>query len=74
MCSLDVRFSVECVFDVIFSVKNSKIASKTHSTVKRTSKLHIQNVSVIDPLMSIIFLEASYIISSSKTDTLEDPT
>jgi hypothetical protein len=40
MCSLDVRFTVECAFDVIFSDKNSKIRSKTHSKVKRPSKLH----------------------------------
>jgi hypothetical protein len=25
MCSLNVRFTVACVFDVIFSVKNSKL-------------------------------------------------
>jgi hypothetical protein len=47
---LDVRFTVECVFNAIFSVENSKMTSKTHVTVKRTSKLHIQNASVIDPL------------------------
>jgi hypothetical protein len=39
-----VRFTVECVFNVIFSVENSKI----------TSKLHIQNASIIDPLGSKI--------------------
>jgi hypothetical protein len=49
MCSFDVRFAVECVFYVIFSVKNSKMTSKSHSTGKRTSKLHIQNASIIDP-------------------------
>jgi hypothetical protein len=37
MCSLDVRLSVKCVFNVIFSVKNLKITSKTHASVKRTS-------------------------------------
>jgi hypothetical protein len=40
MSSLDVRFTVECVF--------TKIPLKTHKTVKRTSKLHIQNASVFD--------------------------
>jgi hypothetical protein len=50
MCSLDMRFSVECVFNVIFSVKNSKMTLKTHLTKKCTSKLHIQNASVINPL------------------------
>jgi hypothetical protein len=50
MCSLDVRIRVECVFYVIVSVENSKNTLKTHSTVKRTSKLHIQNSIVIDPL------------------------
>jgi hypothetical protein len=49
---LDVRFTVACVFYVIFSVEHSKFTSKTHTTVKRTSKLHIQNASVIDPLVS----------------------
>jgi hypothetical protein len=50
MCSLDVRFRVECVFDVIFKVENSKMTLKVCSTVKRTSKQHIQNASVIDSL------------------------
>jgi hypothetical protein len=49
---LDVRFTVECVFNVIFSVKNSIMTSKTHAMVKHASKLHIQNASVIDPLTS----------------------
>jgi hypothetical protein len=49
MYSLDVRFRVECVSNVIFSVENSKMTSKTNSTVKRTTKLHIENASVIDP-------------------------
>jgi hypothetical protein len=49
MCSLDVRFTVACVFDVIFEFSTLKITLKTHSTVKRTSKLHIQNASVINP-------------------------
>jgi hypothetical protein len=44
MCSLDVCFTVACVFDVIFSVQNSKMTLKMHATVKRTSKTH-----VIDP-------------------------
>jgi hypothetical protein len=52
VCSLDGRFSVECDFNVIFSVENSKMESKRHSTVKLTSKLHIQNASVIDPKRS----------------------
>jgi hypothetical protein len=40
---LYVRFTVACVFNDIF--ENSTL--KTHLTVKRTSKLHIQNASVI---------------------------
>jgi hypothetical protein len=50
VCSLDVNFRVECVFDVIFSVESSKMASKTNPTVKRTSKLHTQKASAIDPI------------------------
>jgi hypothetical protein len=46
---LDERFNVECAFDVIFQFSTLKLTSKTHSTRKRTSKLHIQNASVIDP-------------------------
>jgi hypothetical protein len=42
---LDVRFTVKCVFDVIFEFLTLKMTSKTHSTVQRTSKLHIQNAS-----------------------------
>jgi hypothetical protein len=38
-----------CVFNVIFSAESSKMTLKTHATVKRTPKLHIQNASVIDP-------------------------
>jgi hypothetical protein len=49
MCSYDVRFTVECVLNVIFELSTLKITSKTHSTVKSTSKLHIQNAGVIDP-------------------------
>jgi hypothetical protein len=49
MRSLDVRFTVECVFDIIFSVENLIVTSITHSTVKRTPKLYIQNAIVIDP-------------------------
>jgi hypothetical protein len=45
MCSLDVRFTVEWDFDVIFSVKNTKMAVKTHST----GETYIQNATVIDP-------------------------
>jgi hypothetical protein len=29
MCSFNVRFTVECVFYVVFSVENSKMTSKT---------------------------------------------
>jgi hypothetical protein len=54
MCILDVRFTVECVFDVIFEFLTLKMTSKTHYTVKRTSKLHIQNAGVIDPLHEIL--------------------
>jgi hypothetical protein len=46
---LVVRFTVECVFDVIFKFSTQKMTSETHSTRKSTSKLHIQNASVIDP-------------------------
>jgi hypothetical protein len=53
MCSLDVRFTVVCVFNVIVSVENSKMTSKTHATMKRTPKLHIQIAIVIDPLALI---------------------
>jgi hypothetical protein len=35
------------------AVDNSKMTSKTHSTVKRTFKLHIQKASVIDPLRPV---------------------
>jgi hypothetical protein len=47
---LDVRFPVECVFKVIFTVENLKLTLKTHATVKRSSKVHIQNASLIDLL------------------------
>jgi hypothetical protein len=63
MCSLDVHFTVACVFDVIFSVKNSKFTLKTHATVKRTFKLHIRNASVIDPYLTnfpIIFADIEF--------------
>jgi hypothetical protein len=43
-------FTVECVFYVIFEFSSLKITLKTHSTVKRTPKLHTQNASVINPL------------------------
>jgi hypothetical protein len=49
MCTLDVRFWVECLSDVIFSVKNSKMTLITHSTEKRTTKHHIKNARVIGP-------------------------
>jgi hypothetical protein len=52
MCSLGVRFTVECVFDVFFEFLILKITLKTHSTVKRTSKQLIQNASVIDPFLN----------------------
>jgi hypothetical protein len=61
MCSLEVRFTVECVFDDIFEFSTLKMTSKTHSTVKRTSKLHIQNASVIDPQLNHFF---SNVVSS----------
>jgi hypothetical protein len=48
MCCLYVRFTDKCVFDVIFELSTLKMASKTHLTVKRTFKLHIQNASVMD--------------------------
>jgi hypothetical protein len=32
MCSLDVHFSVECVFNVIFEFLTLKMISKTHLT------------------------------------------
>jgi hypothetical protein len=38
---------VECVFDVMLSVDNSKMTSKAHSTLKHTSEEHVQNVSVM---------------------------
>jgi hypothetical protein len=47
--SLNVRFTVKCVFNVIFEFSTLKMTSKTHATVKRTSKLHIKNASVINP-------------------------
>jgi hypothetical protein len=65
MCSLDVRFSVECVFNVIFSVKNLKITLKTHATGKRTFKLHIRNASVIDPKDIYVRDFQVYLYSSS---------
>jgi hypothetical protein len=44
------RARLRLTADVNFSVKNSKMTLKTHVTVKRTFKLHIQNASVIDPV------------------------
>jgi hypothetical protein len=35
--------------NAIFEILTLTISSKTHSTVKRTSKLHIKNANVIDP-------------------------
>jgi hypothetical protein len=49
MCILNVRFTVACVFNVIFEFLTLQMTSKTHATVKRTPKLHIQNASVIYP-------------------------
>jgi hypothetical protein len=52
-CILDVQlrcaYTVACVFNVIFEFSTMKITLKTQATVQRTSKLHIQNASVIDP-------------------------
>jgi hypothetical protein len=48
---LDVRFFVACVFDVIFEFLTLKMTYKTLSTGERTSKMHIQNASVINPYM-----------------------
>jgi hypothetical protein len=50
-----VRFTVKCVFNVNFEFSTLKITLKTHATVKRTSKLHIQNASVIDPLCTLFY-------------------
>jgi hypothetical protein len=48
---LDVQFgSVACVFYVNLEFFTLKMTLKTHATWKRTSKLHIQNASVINPL------------------------
>jgi hypothetical protein len=52
MCSLDVRSTIECVFNVIFEFLTLNILSKTHPTVKRTSKLHIPNAS--DPFLNLV--------------------
>jgi hypothetical protein len=50
MCSLGERFTVACIFDVIFEFSTLKMMTlETHATVKRSPKLHIQNASVIDP-------------------------
>jgi hypothetical protein len=52
ICSLDERFTVECVFNGIFIIDNSEMTWKTHLTVKRTSKLHIQKPPAIDPYLT----------------------
>jgi hypothetical protein len=39
MFSLDLRFSVASVFDIIFEFSTQKITLKKHATVKRTFKL-----------------------------------
>jgi hypothetical protein len=68
-------------FDVNFEFSPLKMTSKTHATVKCTSKLHIQNASVIDPLsgfrylcqqldyqvLCVIFLIASKIVESLRS-------
>jgi hypothetical protein len=46
---LGEHFTVACVFDVIFEFSTLNMTLKTHATVKRTPKLHIQNASVIYP-------------------------
>jgi hypothetical protein len=43
MCSLDVRFTVECLLDAIFEFSTLKMTLKSHSTLKRPSKLHTSN-------------------------------
>jgi hypothetical protein len=45
------RVDYNCVLDVQFGL-TMKRTLKTHSTVKRTFKPHIQNASVIDPLLT----------------------
>jgi hypothetical protein len=62
MCCLDVRLTVECVFNVIFEFLTLKITSKTHSTVKGKVKLHIQNASVIDPLVIDSLIQYPYLL------------
>jgi hypothetical protein len=74
MCSLDVRFTVTCVFDVILDFSTLKMTLKTHSTVKRTSKLHIQNASVIDPyLVHTSCRSISIFLSIVSTDKPDPP-
>jgi hypothetical protein len=70
MCSLDVRFTVKCVIDVIFEFSTLKMTLNTHSTRKRTSKLDIQNASVIDPIVCkvTLWLAMSTIMRLIKTD------
>jgi hypothetical protein len=70
-CGLDVYFRVECVCNAIFSVENSKMTSKTHSTLKRTSKLHIQNASVIDQLSKMC--EAGGSLKPARRDPAANP-
>jgi hypothetical protein len=69
MCSLNVRFPVACVFKVIFKFLTLKMTLKTHSTEKRTSKLHIQNASVIDPLVCVCYFPNLQIIHSENDGT-----
>jgi hypothetical protein len=59
---LDVRFTVECVFDVIFEFSTLKMTWIRYSTEKRTSKLHIQNASVIDALVLLEVVKVRAIV------------
>jgi hypothetical protein len=54
-CILDVRFTVECVLEFIFSVHSKLIMLL--QIVKRTPKTEIQNVSVIDHLAFFLLAE-----------------
>jgi hypothetical protein len=65
MCSLDVRFTLECVFDVIFEFLTLNMTSKMYLTVKRTSKLHIQKRRCNRPLTNCAIHYDSFARSSS---------
>jgi hypothetical protein len=56
ICSLGNRFTIACVFNVIFSIENEKNTLKTYATVKRTPKLHIQNASVTPKARHMFFV------------------